>query len=216
ERRGPRGRPGNCVALRVSDGDHGIVKRGGDMRDARSDVFTFASADACGFLTHPKSFRAPCAAIGARLILLSSRSRGLLLTGNSLSRALPGPSVGMSTLPADRQALAMAQAAVATKIHQPFDVQLNFSAQIAFDHVVAVDDFADLEHLGVRQLRHPTLRRQINLAHDILGNLGPDAMDILQRYNDALVGGQIDARDTSHLVSPYIPRTRNAPNLSIP
>src|SRR5262252_9153313 len=58
ETHGPGRRPGNRIALRIGDGDHGIVERGRDMRDARRDVLAFAPTDACGFLTHPQSFRA--------------------------------------------------------------------------------------------------------------------------------------------------------------
>src|SRR5262245_8616646 len=63
---GPGRRPGDRVALRVGNGDHGIVERGGDMRDARGDVFSFAPTDAGCFLTHSQSFRtrAPRSALG--------------------------------------------------------------------------------------------------------------------------------------------------------
>src|SRR4029078_13479198 len=98
--------------------------------------------------------------------------------------------------------LAMTQAPIATEIHQALDVELHLATQVAFNHVVAVDDFTDLEHRGVGQLRHAPLRRQINLAHDILGGLDPDAMNVVNREPHSLVGRQIDARDTSHLASP--------------
>src|SRR5215510_2910489 len=58
EAHGPGRRPGDRVALRVGDSDHGIVERRGDVRDARRDVLSFASTDAGGFLTHSQSFRA--------------------------------------------------------------------------------------------------------------------------------------------------------------
>src|SRR5262249_4526356 len=66
ETHGPSRRPGNRVALRIGDGDHGVVERRGDMRDARGDVFSFAPTDAGSFLTHSLSFRAraSCSALG--------------------------------------------------------------------------------------------------------------------------------------------------------
>src|SRR5262245_40854333 len=138
------------------------------MRDAGCDVLSFAPTDAGGFLTHSQSFRA-CAPLRAPASsCLSSRSRGLLFPGNGLGRAFTGARVGMGALAANRKPLAVAQAAVAAEIHQPLDVQLNFAPQITLDHVVAVDDFADLERLRVGELRYPPLGRQINLAHDIL------------------------------------------------
>src|SRR6516164_4536879 len=119
---------------------------------------------------------------------LSTRSRGLLFPGNCLGGAFTGARIGVRALAANRKPLAVAQATVAAEIHQSFDVQLNFAPQITLYHVVAVDDFADLEHLRVGELRNPPPSRQINLAHDILSNLRPDAMDVLQRDHHALVG----------------------------
>src|SRR5690606_21574757 len=45
-------RPGNGVALCVGDGDHRVVEGGIDVGNARRDIFTFATANACGFLGH--------------------------------------------------------------------------------------------------------------------------------------------------------------------
>src|SRR4029453_796558 len=142
------------------------------------------------------------AAISAGLILLSSRTWGPLLTGDGLGWSLAGPRVGVGALAADWQSFAGAEAAIAAKIHQPLDIELNFAPQIALDHVIAVDDLANLEHLGIRALRHAPRGRQINLAQDIPGEFGPDAKDLLQRDPHPLVGRQIAPRDTSHLASP--------------
>src|SRR5688500_4650807 len=76
----------------------------------------------------------------------------LLLPGNRLRRPLAGAGVGMRALAACRQRTAMAQAAVAAEVHQSLDVHRDFAAQIALDLIVAVDGFADLEHLGVGKL----------------------------------------------------------------
>src|SRR5262245_57299890 len=164
---------------------------------------SFVRVDGRGWLPYPFSILSrPCTAISAGLILLSSRPRGPLLAGDGLGRSLAGPRVGVGALAANWQSLAVAQSAIAAEIHQPLDVELNFAPQIALDHVIAVDDLANLEHLGIGELRHTAFGRQINFAHDVLGHLRPDAMDVLQRDHHALVGRQIDARDTSHLASP--------------
>src|SRR6185369_7604346 len=92
--------PGDGVPLSVGDGDHGVVERGVHVRHARSDVLTLATFDARRFLGH-------------RLALL------LLLAGDRLGRALAGAGVGVRALATDRQALAVAQAAVAGQVHQP-------------------------------------------------------------------------------------------------
>src|SRR5437868_11650320 len=106
----------------------------------------------------------------------------------------------MRALTAHREPAAMAQAAVAAKVHQALDVQLDFAPEIALNNVVAVDHLADVENLLVRELRHAPLRRKVQLFHDLAGLRLADAMDVLQRNNDALVGRKIDTRDTSHSV----------------
>src|SRR5262244_750764 len=58
---------------------------------------------------------------------------GLFLNRNrSLARALTGACVGMGALSADRQIAAVTISAIGTDFDQPFDVQLDFLAQIAF------------------------------------------------------------------------------------
>jgi len=42
-------------------------------------------------------------------------------------------------LATNRQITTVAQATVATKVHQTFDVHLHFAAQVTFDFVVGVD-----------------------------------------------------------------------------
>src|SRR6476659_5225088 len=112
--------------------------------------------------------------------------RDLLLAGNGFGRTLAGAGVGVGALAMDRQALAVTQTPIAAEIHQPLDVHGNLAPQIAFDHVVAVDHLADLQHLLVGQLRYPTLHRDVDLRHDVLGILLADAMDVLERNDDAL------------------------------
>src|ERR1700761_2203013 len=65
-----------------------------------------------------------------------------LLAGDGLGRPLAGAGVGVGALTADRQALAVAKAAIAAQVHQALDVHGYVAAQIAFHQIVAVDDFA--------------------------------------------------------------------------
>jgi hypothetical protein len=53
----------------------------------------------------------------------------------------------MGTLAAYRQSAAMADAAVASEIHQPFDRLLHFAPQVALDLELLVDDVADADLL---------------------------------------------------------------------
>src|SRR5690606_18985883 len=75
-----------------------------------------------------------------------------LLAGNRLGRTLAGAGVGVGALTATRQRPAMAEAAIAAKIHQPLDVHRHFAAQVALDLIVAVDRLADRQKLGIGQV----------------------------------------------------------------
>src|SRR5438105_334780 len=50
--------------------------------------------------------------------------------------------------------------------------------------------------------RHPTLHRDVDLGHDVLGILLADAMDVLERDDDALVGRNIHACNSGHDFTP--------------
>src|SRR3546814_6377409 len=76
------------------------------------------------------------------------------------------PRVGLGALAAHRQALAVAQAAVAAEVHQALDVHGHVAAQVALDHVVAVDGLADAGDLVIGQLVHPARLRNAHLAAD--------------------------------------------------
>src|SRR5471030_350815 len=90
-----------------------------------------------------------------------------LLAGNRFGRAFAGTGVGVGTLAADRQALAVTQAAIAAQVHQTLDVHGDVTAQIAFDQEIAVDDFADLNDLGFRQIADPAGRIDAQLGDDL-------------------------------------------------
>jgi hypothetical protein len=58
----------------------------------------------------------------------------------------------------------------------------------------------DLEHFGVGQLVDATRVLDAHLPKDVLGGARPDAMNVLERDFDALVGRDIDACDTGHVL----------------
>ena len=78
------------------------------------------------------------------------------------------------------------------------------AAKVALHHVVAVDRLADLDDLRVGQLVDAPAVGDANRLDD-LARLGrPDAVNVLQRDHDALVGRDVDASNTSHVRSPLV------------
>jgi hypothetical protein len=108
----------------------------------------------------------------------------------------------MRALAADRQAAAMPEAPIAAEVHQPLDVHRHFAPEVALDEMVMVDEIADLGDFGVRQLGGAALVRDVDLGADILRLGRPDAVNVLQRDDDALVGRDIDACDAGNVVTP--------------
>src|SRR4051812_39526729 len=198
-----RRRPSDRVALRVGDGDHGVVERRVHMRDARRDVLALAAADAllCGFLAHARPCCGPLRKLRCMRACLTLETLNLLLLArDGLCRPLACAGVGVRALTAHRKPAAMTQAPIAAEIHQPLDVELDFAPQIALDHVVAVDHFTDVQHLLIGELRHAPLAREIQFFHDLGRVFLSNPMNVLQRNNNALVGRKVDTSDTSHVV----------------
>jgi len=150
----------------------------------------------------PKELISQAAAL--KIAVFDKRKRLLLLALDRLRLALTGAGVGVRTLTANRQLTTVAETAIATKIHQTLDVHRNFTAKIAFDHIVAVNPFADLENFVIGQLVDATLGRDLESGDDLFRLLGANAVDILKRNNHALIGGDIHTRYTSHQLTPCL------------
>src|ERR1700675_329056 len=183
----------------VPDDDHAIVLPWASVIVIivlLNDAFTWATREAM-FLRPGRGTRAASLPI---LDPFAARhcepDQLLLLAGDRLGRALAGPGVGMGALTTNRQAAAMTQPTIASEVHQTFDVHGGFAPQIALDHIVVVDHFADLQDLLVGELRHPPLVRNPRLGHDLPGLGRPDAVDILEPDEDPFVGWNVNTSDT--------------------
>src|SRR5215831_11435002 len=104
----------------------------------------------------------------------------------------------------------MTQPSVAAEVHQPLDIHRHLAPQVALDYVVAIDDFANLQHFLIGQLRYPAGLRDADFLHDFIGLFRPDAMDILQCNNNPFVGRYIDAGDAGHSHSLLLPAPNRA------
>src|ERR1700738_5003667 len=122
----------------------------------------------------------------------------LLLAGDRFGRSLARARVGMGALTAHRQSAAMTQAAIAAEIHQTLDVHADLATQIAFDQIVAVDHFTDLQNFLVGQLIDAAVSGNLDFLHDLGRILLADAMDVLERDLHALVGRNIHTGNTGH------------------
>src|ERR1043165_211076 len=134
----------------------------------------------------------------------------LLLARDRPGLALAGARIGVRALAADGQALAVAEAAVAGEVHQPLDVHRGFAAEVAFYLMVLVDRLADVQHLLVGEVLDALVRRNAELADDVLGRGPADSVDVGQRDFDALVGGDVHPGNTSHLLPFFSSTGRNA------
>src|ERR1700750_912464 len=130
-------------------------------------------------------------------------ARLLLLAGDLFRRPLARARIGVGALTAHRQAATMTQAAIAAEVHQALDVDAGLTAKVALDEIVAVDDFADLQHFLVAELADAALGGNLHLLHDLGGVLLADAMDVLERDQHALVGWNIHAGNTGHELLSY-------------
>ena len=91
----------------------------------------------------------------AAVTSLFARPYYFFLPAIGLGRTFAGARIGVGALAADRQAATMPQPPIAAEIHQPLDVHRDFPPQIAFHHIVTIDDFANLQHFLVGELGHP-------------------------------------------------------------
>src|SRR5215475_338469 len=128
--------------------------------------------------------------------LISYPCNLLLLACDRLGRTLAGSCVGVGALAANRKAAPMPQTSIATEIHEPLDVHRRLASQIAFDKIIAIDHFADLQNLLVGKLGNPSRIRNPHLCYDLTGLRGPNAVNVLEPDLDPLVGRNVNTSDT--------------------
>src|SRR5690606_6227455 len=127
-----RARPGNDVAGLVRNGHDGIVERRADMGYAARDILALPPARPSPASPRPSQPESP----------LPRRAPLTLPLGTyGPSRTLTGAGIGARALPPHGQAAPVPQTAVASNIHQPFDILLNLTPQVALDGIVPFDNF---------------------------------------------------------------------------
>src|SRR5215468_8901184 len=151
------------------------------------DAFTWATPEAMFLRSRRRTRTASLPILNPFATRLSGphiSSQSLLLAGDRLGWTFAGPRIGVGALAANRQAAPMAQTPIATEIHEPFDVHRRLAPQIAFDEIVAINHFADLQNLLVCELRHPPLIRDPHFCDNLPGLRGTNAVNVLEPDQD--------------------------------
>ncbi len=112
---------------------------------------------------------------------------GLFSAGHSLLDTATGAGIGARALAACGQVAPMTKPTVAANFHQPFDVHVHFAAQVSLHHVVAVNVLAQSRLLSFVQILDPLGGINVNLLEDLFAAGATDAVNVGERYDDALV-----------------------------
>jgi hypothetical protein len=96
----------------------------------------------------------------------------------------------------------MAKAPIATNIHEPLDIQTDFTTQITFDAHLALDDLAKPPNLVIRQVTNTSVRIDLGLREQILTCLQSDTKDVRQTNFDPLVSWNVNSCNTCQDLSP--------------
>ena len=100
-----------------------------------------------------------------------------LLVGNSFLTTFTSTGVVLRALAAERQTNTVANASVATDIHQSLDVHGHLGTQRAFDLHLA-DDATEGTQLVVIPLTHFLVVADTGLVQDLLGGASADTVDV--------------------------------------
>src|SRR5690606_8408373 len=121
------------------------------------------------------------------------------LLADRLARTLAGTGVGLGALTANREAATVAQATVATQVHQTLDLHVDFAAQVTLGGELG--DFATQQFdLLVAEIFDFRCRIDTGSCTDVLRSSATDTVDIGQRDNSVLVIRNVNACNTGHSV----------------
>src|SRR5260370_29322499 len=137
-------------------------------------------------------------------LLPSLAGLDLLLARDRALGTAPAPRVGARALPADREAAAVAHAAVGTDLGQALDVRRDVAPEVALDEDLlarchTVDDLAQAGNLLLAEVLGPDVRVEVGRLHDLLRGRAADAVDVHQGDDDAFGVGDVNAGDPRHL-----------------
>ena len=123
----------------------------------------------------------------------------LLLTGDRLTLALTGTAVSTGTLATNREALTMAESAVAGDVEQTLDAHLYLGTQLTFNLEFVVDDVTDGGELIIVPFMHFLVHVDRGLIQDVAGGRVADPIDVGQTNLSPLILGKINTGNTGHI-----------------
>ena len=96
----------------------------------------------------------------------------------------------------------MAESSVATDVHQSLDVHRDFPAQVALDSHLFVHNLTNAVDLIVGQITDSRIWIYIRALEKLLAGMQPDSEDVRQRCLDTLFTGEVNSRNSCHVLSP--------------
>ena len=97
----------------------------------------------------------------------------------------------------------MTHAAIAADFHKALDIERYVTAQVALHLEVMLNVFAQLADFVLGEILYAGVRIDAGFGNNLLGSGQADAIDVGQAYFHALLSGQVNARNTCHvLVTP--------------
>src|SRR5688572_19714927 len=127
------------------------------------------------------------------------RPRRPALAGHAhAARPLAAAGVGLRALAPDREAAAVAKAAVGADLGQSLDVLGALAAQVPF-HLLGLDRLAKLHHLVVGQVLDVGVRIDADAGDDLARGRAADSVDVGEAHLDALVERDVYACDPCQL-----------------
>jgi hypothetical protein len=91
----------------------------------------------------------------------------------------------------------VAKPPIAANLHQPLDIQVHLTAEIALNRKVAVDVVSQARYLIFRQLLHPGLRSDADSGYRFSAFGRTDSMDVSESHMDWLLIRDVHTCDTS-------------------
>jgi hypothetical protein len=137
----------------------------------------------------------------------TSRPKKLLLatatasaTSYSLLRTFASAGIRASALAMNRQVAAMAHATIATNFDQALDIQLLFTAEVAFYLEVLGNVFAQRSNFGLSQILDTSIRINFGLSQNCLRASQAYPKEIGQANFDTLIAREVNTFNTSHVL----------------